>query len=83
MIDFIVTGIPGFILGAIAGAIIMFFVARKNPKWVEDTYQAQRGLSMQGTEKIAELEKKIADLELDKKIEEKAKELLAKAGVKV
>lgn len=71
MIDLVVSNIPGFIFGAIAGAIIMFFVARKNPKWVEETYQKQRGLSMQGTEELEKLRKQVADMEIEKLISSK------------
>lgn len=78
MIDFIVSGIPGFIIGAVAGAIIMFFVARKNPKWVEETYQAQRALSMQGTEEVERLRKTVAEMELTKLVESKVAEAIAK-----
>lgn len=59
------------VLGAIIGAVIMFFVARKNPKWVEDTYQQQRALSMQGTEEVDKLKKQIAELEIEKFISSK------------
>ena len=76
--EFIVSQIPGFLLGAVAGAVIMFFVARKNPEWVEETYQKQRALSMQGTEEVDKLRKVVADMEIDKKIEAKFAELQAK-----
>jgi uncharacterized membrane protein YdjX (TVP38/TMEM64 family) len=78
MIDFIVSGIPAFLVGAVAGAIIMFFVARKNPKWVEDTYQSQRALSMQGTEEIDKLRKQVAEMELVKLVESEVQKAVAK-----
>jgi gas vesicle protein len=78
MIEFLASQITGIILGAIAGAVIMFFVAQKNPEWVQSTYQKQRAASMQGTEKVAELEKKLADMEIDKTIAAKVAEAIAK-----
>jgi predicted ATPase with chaperone activity len=66
------------LIGALAGAIGMFFYAQKNPEWVQKLYQKQRGLSMQGTEEIDKLKKQIADMELDKRIEEKFKALQGK-----
>lgn len=81
--DFIFSQIPGFAFGAVAGALIMFFVARKNPEWVQEIYEKQKGITKDARTELEELRAKVADLELDKKIEEKARELLAKAGVKV
>ena len=78
MIEYLAIQIPGIIIGAIAGAVIMFFVAQKNPEWVQSTYQKQRSISMQGTEKVAELEAKVKELELAKLVEEKVKEALSK-----
>lgn len=66
------------VIGAVGGAIIMFFVAQKNPEWIQSTYQKQRVASMQGTEEIDKLKKQIADMELAKTIDEKVKEALAK-----
>lgn len=68
------------VLGAIAGAIIMFFVARKNPKWIEDTYQQQKEVlsTTELSEKLKAAEKQIADMELDSKIMAKATEIYEK-----
>lgn len=76
-IEYIFTQIPGILFGSVAGAVIMFFVARKNPKWIEDTYQAQRALSMKGTEEVDRLKEQIKELELDKLIEGKLSGLKA------
>ena len=78
MIEFLASQITGLVIGAIAGAVIMFFVAQHNPEWVQSTYQKQRAVSMQGTDKIAELEKKLADADLAKTIEAKVAEAIAK-----
>lgn len=67
------------VIGAVAGAIIMFFVARKNPKWVEDTYQAQRAVSMQGTEEVDKLKKQLADVQLVQTIKDTVKSEVADA----
>jgi uncharacterized membrane protein YdjX (TVP38/TMEM64 family) len=66
------------VIGAVFGAIIMFFVAQKNPEWVQSTYQKQRKLSMDGTEEVDRLKKQVAEMELEKKIEAKIAELQAK-----
>lgn len=76
-IEYIFTQVPGILFGAVAGAIIMFFVARKNPKWVEDTYQAQRAASMQGTEEIDKLKKQLADVQLAQTIKDIVKSEIA------
>lgn len=35
--------LPGIILGVIGGAIGMFFVAQKNPKWVQTSTRSRKG----------------------------------------
>ena len=65
------------VIGAVGGAIGMFFIARQNPKWIEDTYQKQRAVSMQGTEEIDKLKAQVKELELDKLIEGKVSGLKA------
>ena len=77
----IVDQIPGFVVGLLAGAIVMFFVARKNPEWVQEMYNRQKGITSDVRKELEEAKAKIADMELDKRIEEKAKEILAKAGL--
>ena len=73
-----------FVLGAVAGAVIMFFVARKNPEWVQSVYEKQKLASRQvlapAEEKVAELQKKLDAMELDKKIEAKFRELMGKSN---
>lgn len=66
------------VIGAVAGAIVMFFVAQKNPEWIQSTYQKQRAVSMQGTEEVDKLKAKVQELEMSKLIEEKVKEALSK-----
>jgi len=68
------------ILGAIIGAVIMFFVARKNPKWIEDTYQQQKEIlsTTELAEKLKAAEKQIAAMELNDKIVAKATEVFNK-----
>jgi anaerobic C4-dicarboxylate transporter len=62
-IVFLASQIPGIIVGALAGGILVFFYIqhklKSDPNWVENLYQKQRALSMQGTEAIA---KENADL---------------------
>ena len=67
-----------FILGAVAGATIMFFVARKNPEWVQSIYDKQKQLTGDVRAELEAAKQKLADLELDKKIEAKIKEMLPK-----
>ena len=67
-----------FVVGLLAGALVMFFVARKNPEWIQSMYAKQRGLSMKGTEEVEKLQAKVAEFELDKKITEKATEIYNK-----
>jgi len=75
--------IPGLFVGGLGGAIgAFFFIQRKlkkNPKWVEDLYQKQRAVGMQGTDELDKLKKQIADMELAKTIAE-LKEKVAKLG---
>jgi hypothetical protein len=66
------------VIGAVGGAIVMFFVAQHNPEWVQSTYQKQRGISMQGTEEIDKLKAQLKEVELAKVIETKVAEALAK-----
>lgn len=67
-----------FVLGAVVGAVIMFFVAQKNPKWIQDIYEKQKGVTSDVRQELDAAKQKIADLELDKKIEAKFKELTGK-----
>lgn len=73
-----------FALGAVVGAIILFFVAQKNPKWVQDVYEKQKGLTSQvrnvAEEKLAEAQKELADLKLDKLIDEKIIQKIKELG---
>lgn len=78
MIELLAGQIPGLFIGAIGGGIGMFFIAQRNPEWVQSAYQKQRGTSMQGTEEVDKLKKQIADMELAKTIETKVQEALAK-----
>lgn len=74
------------ILGLIGGATGMFFYAQKHPKWVQDLYQKQRALSMQGTELIEkeniELKKQLEDFKAKETIQTIADAVLAKLGAK-
>ena len=67
----------------VAGGMIgMFFIARKNPEWVQKIYEQQKGITRDvrtGVQKeLDEAKAKLAELELDKKIEAKIKELMGK-----
>jgi hypothetical protein len=77
MIEFLASQITGLIIGAIGGAVGMFFIAQKNPEWVQSTYQKQRAISMQGTEEVDKLRAQVKELELDKLIEGKVSGLKA------
>ena len=70
--------IPGFVVGAVAGATVMFFVARKNPEWIQEMYNKQKGITSDVRKELDEAKAKLAALELDKQIEAKIKELLPK-----
>ena len=76
--DFIFSQIPGFLFGAVAGAIIMFFVARKNPEWVQEIYEKQKGITKDARTELDELRAKVAEQELVKVIEAKVQEAIAK-----
>jgi hypothetical protein len=76
--DFIFSQIPGFLFGAVAGAIIMFFVARKNPEWVQEIYEKQKGITKDARTELEELRAKVAEQELAKVIEAKVQEAIAK-----
>lgn len=78
MIESAILNIGWIAFGAAIGAVIMFFVAQKNPEWVQGTYQKQRSASMQGTDKLAELQAKLDALELDRKVTEKVNEVISK-----
>ena len=76
--DFIFSQIPGFAFGAVAGALIMFFVARKNPEWVQEIYEKQKGITKDARTELEELRAKVAEQELAKVIEAKVQEAIAK-----
>jgi len=76
--DFIFSQIPGFLFGVVAGAIIMFFVARKNPEWVQEIYEKQKGITKDARTELDELRAKVAEQELVKVIEAKVQEAIAK-----
>lgn len=76
--EFIVSQFPGILFGAVAGAVVMFFVARKNPEWVQSIYEKQKGFTGSVEDKLREAEAKIASLELDKVINAKVQEALDK-----
>jgi CRISPR/Cas system-associated exonuclease Cas4 (RecB family) len=77
MIESVIANIGWIALGIPIGMVIMLFIARKNPKWIEDVYQKQRALSMQGTEEVEKLKAQVKELELDKLIEGKVSGLKA------
>lgn len=82
MIEAIITNVGWIVSGVAIGAVVMFFVARKNPEWVQETYQKQKNATRvvlsPVEEKLAEAQKKLDELELDKKIDAKVKELMGK-----
>lgn len=78
MVEFIVSQVPGILFGAVGGAVGMFFIARKNPEWVQKTYEKQKGLTSDARKELEELRAKVADMELDKKVEAKVQEIIAK-----
>ena len=78
MIESAILNIGWIISGAAVGAIVMFFVAQKNPEWIQSTYQKQRAVSMQGTEEVDKLKAQVKELEMSKLSEEKVKEALSK-----
>ena len=73
---------PRILVGAIIGAIVMLFVARKNPEWVQEIYEKQKNASRKVLspveQELAETKAKLEALELDKKVEAKAIEIYNK-----
>lgn len=78
MLEFIVSQIPGTVFGTIGGAIGMFFIARKNPKWVQDIYEKQKGITSDVRKELEEAKAKLARIELKDQIVEILKELKEK-----
>lgn len=80
--DLNITHLFALLIGVAGGAVGMFFFAQKNPKWVQEIYEKQKNATRPVLspveQKLAEAEKKLADLELDKKIEEKINQLKGK-----
>jgi len=71
----IVDQILGFVVGAVVGGVIMFFVCRNNPALVQKIY-AQAKAEFDAQEK--ELRAKIEKLELKERVVEILKELKEK-----
>jgi hypothetical protein len=63
---------PRTLVGICIGVVIMYFVAKNNPEWVQKFYKQQvdnvQGLPAAAQEKLAQAEKIIADAELEKKV---------------
>ena len=73
---YFVDQIPGFVVGAVASAVVSFFVWRNNKPLMDKIYS-------QAKAEFDEKEKALrAELE-DLKLEEKVKAILVKLGVKV
>lgn len=76
--EFIVSQIPGILFGVVGGAVGMFFIARKNPEWVQKIYEKQKGMTSDARKELEELRAKVADAELDKKIDAKIQDFVSK-----
>jgi hypothetical protein len=65
--------IPGLIVGALAGGVLVFFYIqhklKSDPNWVENLYQKQRAVGMKGTDELDKLRSKIKELEMDKVVD--------------